>query len=28
MLKGLGFKVYILDAIEGIGEIINDIYSA
>lgn len=28
MLKDLGFKVYVLDAIEGIEEIINDIHTA
>ena len=28
MLKKLGFKVYVLDAIEQIEEIINDIYTA
>lgn len=28
MLQALGFKVYILDAIEGIEEIINDILTA
>ena len=27
MLKDLGFKVYVLDAIEGIEEIINDIHT-
>lgn len=27
MLKNLGFKVYVLDAIEGIEEIINDIHT-
>jgi hypothetical protein len=28
MLKGLGFKAYVLDAKEQIEEIINDIYTA